>query len=49
MGNKSIVFFKLWIILGNVCATFSSDHETVTGADFGEFTVVGNKCMLPIE
>lgn len=41
MGNKNIIFFTLWITLGNFCATFSFDLETATGADFGEFADEG--------
>lgn len=41
MGNKNILFFPLWIILGKLCATFSFDLETATGAEFGEFADKG--------
>lgn len=41
MGNKNVIFFTLWIILGNFCTTFSFDLETATGAEFGEFADEG--------
>lgn len=46
MGNKYIIFFKLWIILGNFYATFSFDLETTTGAEFGEFADEGTPAPL---
>lgn len=36
MGIKNIIFFTLWIILGNFCATFAFAPDTATGAEFGE-------------
>lgn len=41
MGNKNVIFFPLWIILGKFWATFSFDLETATGAEFGEFAHAG--------
>lgn len=37
MGIKNISFFTLWIILGKFCATFASEPDTGTDAEFGEF------------
>lgn len=45
MGNKNIIFFTLWIILGKFCATFSFDFpfdlETTAGVELGEFAAEG--------
>lgn len=30
MGNENIIFLTVWIILGKICATFSSDPEPTT-------------------
>lgn len=35
MGKENIRFFTVWIILGNIFATFSSDPEAAAGV-FGK-------------
>lgn len=48
MGNKHI-FFTLWILLGKFGATFSSEPETATGAEFGEFAHWGARARFSSE
>lgn len=45
MGNKNI-FFTLWILLGKFGAIFSSEPETATGADYGEFAHWGARARF---
>lgn len=48
MGNKNL-FFTLWILLGKFGAIFSSEPETATGAEFGEFADWGARARFSSE
>ncbi|XP_003974174.2 lipoprotein lipase isoform X1 [Takifugu rubripes] len=41
MGIKNIFFFTLWIILGKFCATFASEPDTGTDAEFVNTSLPG--------
>lgn len=43
MGNENICIFSLWIILGNIFATFSSDPEAAAGV-FGKIHLTPTSC-----
>lgn len=45
MGKENISFLTVWIILGKIFATFSSDPEPTTSTEFGK-SDVAEYCLI---